>query len=161
MTFRARNPARQKNGRSQSTAGKRRTEKFLDSRKRKSSDGHADTIKVSFQSECESKTVLSGRRVVELGLLSKELADGCKYCRSPLQLSNCWKETVSGLGSFPYITCRAANRGEINVCHTSEVHRVSDRGRPVFDVNTKLASSEYNLLYTEKLNLLFISKDLH
>ena len=59
---------------------------------------------MSFQSECESETVLSGRRVVELGLLSKELADGCNYCRSPLQLSNCWKETLSGLGSFLYIT---------------------------------------------------------
>ena len=47
---------------------------------------------------------LSGRRVVELGLLSKELADGCNYCRTPLQLSNCWKETLSGLGSFLYIT---------------------------------------------------------
>ena len=135
--------------------------KFLDSRKRKSSDGHADSIKVSFQSECETETVLAGRHVVELGLLSKELADGCKYCRSPLQLSNCWKETVSGLGSFLYITCREDNCGEINVCHTSKVHRVSDRGRPVFDVNTKLAAGEYNLLYTEKLNLLFISKELN
>ena len=105
--------------------------------------------------------MLAGRRVVELGLLSKELADGFKYCRSPQQLSNCWKETVSGLGSFLYITCREDNCGEINVCHTSKVHRVSDRGRPVFDVNTKLAAGEYNLLYTEKLNLLFISKELN
>ncbi|XP_044166167.1 uncharacterized protein LOC122950140 [Acropora millepora] len=139
-TFRAGKLARKKNGRFQSTTGKSRTEKFLDSRKRKSSDGPADSIKVSFQSECETEAVLAGRRVVELGLLSKELADGCKYCGSPLQLSNCWKETVSGLGSFLYITCREDNCGEINVCHTSKVHRVSDRGRPVFDVNTKLAA---------------------
>ena len=99
-TFRAGKLARKKNGRFQSTAVKSRTENFLDSRKRKSSDSLADAIKVSFQSECESETVLSGRRVVELGLLSRELADGCNYCRSPLQLLNCWKETVSGLGSF-------------------------------------------------------------
>ena len=158
-TFRAGKLARKKNGRFQSTTGKSRTEKFLDSRK--SSDGHADSIKVSFQSECETETVLAGRRVAELGLLSKELADGCKYCRSPLQLSNCWKETVSGLGSFLYITCTEDNCGEINVCHTSKVHRVSDCGRPVFDLNTKLAAGEYNLLYTEKLNLLFISKELN
>ena len=59
---------------------------------------------MSFQSECGSETVLSGRRVFELGLLSKELADGYNYCRSPLQLSNCWKETLSGLGSFLYTT---------------------------------------------------------
>ena len=77
---------------------------MLYSRTRKSTDSLADAIKVSFQSECESETVLSGRRVVELGLLSKELADGCNYCRSPLQLLNCWKETLSGLGSFLYIT---------------------------------------------------------
>ena len=87
-TFRAGKLARKMNGRFQSTAVKSRTENFLDSRKRKSSDSRADAIKVSFQSECESDTVLSGRRVVELGLLSKELADGCNYCRSPLQLSN-------------------------------------------------------------------------
>ena len=96
--------ARKKNGRFRSTAVKSRTENVLDSRKRKSSDSLADAMKVSFQSECESETVLSGRSVVELGLLSKELADDCNYCRSPLQLSNFWKETVSGLGSFPYIT---------------------------------------------------------
>ena len=60
-------------------------------------------MKVSFQSQCESDTVLSERHVVELGLLSKDLADGCNYCRSPLKLSNYWKGTISGLGSFLYI----------------------------------------------------------
>ena len=103
-TFRAGKLARKKNSRFQSTEVKSRTDNFLDSRKRKPSNSLADAIKVSFQSECESETVLSGRSVVELGLLSKELADGCNYCRSPLQLSNCWKETVSGLGSFFYST---------------------------------------------------------
>ena len=103
-TFRAGKLARKKNGRFQSTAVKSRTENLVDSRKRKSSDSLADPIKVSFQFECESETVLSGRRVVELGLLSKELADDCNYCRRPLQLSNCWRETVPGLGGFPYIS---------------------------------------------------------
>ena len=98
--FRAGKLARKMNGRFQSAAVKSRTENFLDSRKRKSSDSRAGAIKVSFQSECESDTVLSGRRVVDSGLLSKELADGCNYCRSPLQLSNCWKETVSGLSLY-------------------------------------------------------------
>ena len=105
-TFRAGKLARKKNGRFQSTAVKSRTENLLDSRKRKSSDSLADAIKVSFQSECESGTVLSGRPVVELGLLSKELAHDFNYCRRPLQLSNCWRETVSGLRSFPYISLR-------------------------------------------------------
>ena len=103
-TFRPGKLARRNNGHFQSTAVKNRTENVLDSRKRKPSDSLAYAIKVSFQSECESETVLSGRRVVELGLLSKKLADGCNYCRTPLQLSNCWKETLSGLGSFLYIT---------------------------------------------------------
>ena len=103
-TFRAGKLARKKNDDFQSTAVKSRTENVLDSRKRKSSDSLADAIKASFQSECESETMLSGRRVVELGLLSKEFADGCNYYRSPLQLSNCWKETLSGLGSSLYIT---------------------------------------------------------
>ena len=81
--------ARKKNGRFQSIAVKSRTENLLDSRKRKSSDNLADAIRVSFQFECESKTMLLGRRVVKLRLLSKELADDCNYCRRPLQLSNC------------------------------------------------------------------------
>ena len=76
-TFDAGKLVRKKNGLFQSTAVKSRTENFLDSRKRKSSDSLADTLKVSFHSEWESETVLSERSVVELGLLSKELADGC------------------------------------------------------------------------------------
>ena len=82
VTFRAGKLARKKNGHFQSTAVKSRTENVLCSQKRKSTDSLADAIKVSFQSQCESKTMLSGRRVVELGLLSKELADGCNYCKS-------------------------------------------------------------------------------
>ena len=103
-SFRAGKLARKMNGRFQSTAVKSRMENVLDSRKRKSNDSRADAMKVSFQFECESETELSGRRVVEFGLLSKELADGRNYCKSPLQLSSCWKETVSGLGSFLYIS---------------------------------------------------------
>ena len=103
-TFRAEKFARKENGRFQSTAVKSRTKNLVDFRKRKWSDSLAYAIKVLFQFECESETVLSGRRVVELGLLSKELADDCNYCRRPLQLSNCWRETLSGLGSFSYIS---------------------------------------------------------
>ena len=111
-TFRAGKLTRKKKGRFQSTAVKSRTENFFDSRKRKSSDSLADAIKVSFQSACESETVLSGRRVVEFSLLPKELADGCNYFRSPLQFPNCWKETVSGFDSFLYVTYGKAFTGE-------------------------------------------------
>lgn len=55
---------------------------------------------------------------------------------------NCLRETVSGLGNFLYVTWSNSDCGEINVCHTSKTHRSSDkrRGRPIFDVNTKLAA---------------------
>ena len=78
-TFCARKLARKKNGRFQITAVKGRKENFLDSRKR---SRVMQMLKCAFHSECESDTELSGRRVVELGLLSKELADGCHYCNA-------------------------------------------------------------------------------
>ncbi|XP_068757667.1 uncharacterized protein [Montipora capricornis] len=85
---------------------------------------------------------ISGRRVVELELLAEALDGGCKVCAKPLQLSNVTDETVSGLGSFLYITCCNPDCGEINVCQTNKTHRVAGtmRGRPIFDVNTKLAA---------------------
>ena len=113
-------------------------------RKRKLSESveiveSAKTSVLSF-SKCEFP--VTGRRVVELDLLAKELDGGCKSCGKPLRLSDCTQETISGLGSFLYITCGEETCGEINVCHTSKVHQVNagTRGRPVFDINTKLAT---------------------
>ena len=95
---------------------------------------------------CEPQSCLElrGRRIVELDVLAKELE--CKSCGASLQLLNCFRETVSGLGSFLYITCSNSDCGEINVCHTNKVHRSSAkrRGRPIFDVNTKLAAGRFN-----------------
>ena len=90
----------------------------------------------------QSGSKISGRRVVELELLAEALDHGCKVCAKPLQLSNVTEETVSGLGSFLYITCCNPDCGEINVCQTNKTHRVAGtmRGRPIFDVNTKLAA---------------------
>ena len=50
--------------------------------------------------------------------------------------------TISGLGSFLYIMCGDLECGEVNVCTTNKSHRAAGagRGRPIFDVNTKLAS---------------------
>ena len=48
---------------------------------------------------------LSGRRVVELEVLAEALDGGWKVCNTPLQLSSCTDETLSGLGSFLYIVC--------------------------------------------------------
>ena len=57
--------ARKKNGSFQSKAVTRKTRNILDSRKKKKSSDSLDDAKVSFQSKSESKTALSGRRVVE------------------------------------------------------------------------------------------------
>ena len=65
--------ARKKNGRFQSTAVKSKTRNFFRLLQNKKSTDSLDDAKVSFQSESESETALSGRRVVrgvELGLLS-------------------------------------------------------------------------------------------
>ena len=98
---------------------------------------------------------LLGRRIVELDLLAKVLDQGCKACGYPLQLSNCFHETVSRLGSFQYLTCANSECEEINVCRTNKTHRYGSvqRGRPMFDVYTTLAAgmlaSLFNLLYVQ------------
>lgn len=85
---------------------------------------------------------LSGRRVVELDLLAKVLDESCKACSIPLQFLNCFHETVARLRSLFYLTCANGECGEINVCRTNKTHRTGSvqRGRPTFDVNTKLAA---------------------
>ncbi|KAL9958594.1 hypothetical protein ACROYT_G035628, partial [Oculina patagonica] len=85
---------------------------------------------------------LPGRRVLELGVLAKSLDEGCKACKTPLRLSDCTDETISGLGSFLYIVCQNTECGEINQCTTNKAHRVAGntRGRKIFYVNTKLAA---------------------
>lgn len=114
---------------------------LLKGRKIELSESDKIVESVSF-SKCEFQ--VTGRRVVELDLLAKELDGGCKSCGKPLRLADCTQETISGLGSFLYITCGEETCGEINVCHTSKMHRANagTRGRPVFDINTKLAAGE-------------------
>ena len=72
-TFRAGKLGRKKNGRFQSIAVKSKTGNFFRLLQNKKSSDNLDDAKVSFQSESEGETALSGRRVVrgvELGLLS-------------------------------------------------------------------------------------------
>ena len=99
-----------------------------------------ESAKTSVRSFSKCKFPVTGRRVVE----AKELDGGCKSCGKPLRLADCTQETVSGLGSFLYMTCWEESCGKINVCHKSKVHRANavTRGRPVFDINTKLAAGE-------------------
>ena len=89
-----------------------------------------------------SEFPLRGRRVVELNVLAEALDGGCEACGVVLRLSDCIKETVSGLGSLLYICCSNSECGETNICRTNKTHRSTGttRGRPIFDVNTKLAS---------------------
>ncbi|PFX31497.1 hypothetical protein AWC38_SpisGene3749 [Stylophora pistillata] len=85
---------------------------------------------------------LRGRQVVELNVLAEALDGGCEACGAALRLSDCIKETVSGLGSLLYISCSNSECGETNTCRTNKTHRSigTTRGRPIFDVNTKLAA---------------------
>ena len=83
-----------------------------------------------------SEFSLRGRRVVELNVLTEGLDGGCEACGAALRLSDCIKETLSGLGSL------LSECGETNICRTNKTHRSTGttRGRPIFDVNTKLAA---------------------
>ena len=63
VAFREGKLVRKENGHLQSRVVKSRTENLLDSREKQSSDSLADA-KVSFQSESESESALSGRPVV-------------------------------------------------------------------------------------------------
>ena len=66
---------------------------------------------------------LSGLRVVELNVLAEALDGGCEACGVALRLSDCIKETVSGLGSLLYICCSNSECGETNICRTNKTHR--------------------------------------
>ena len=135
--------SREKNGRFGKAWLGKRGGNLWQARKRKLSES-VESAKTSVLSFSKCEFPVTGRHVVELELLAKELDGGCKSCGKPLRLSDCSQETISGLGSFLYITCGEETCGEINVCHTSKAHRVNagTRGRPVFDINTKLAAGE-------------------
>ena len=129
------NLARHKNGRFQKMSDSNRTKSLCLARKRLSESCKGPSAVCEFP--------VTGRRIVELSLLANQLDSGCSVCGTPLRLSNCTQETVSGLGSFLYITCSEEGCGEVNVCHTSKAHRAQARGRSVFDINTKLAAGKY------------------
>ena len=116
-------------------------------RKRKLSESVeiAESAKTSVLSFAKCEFPITGRHVIELDLLAKELDGGCKSGGKPLRLADCTQETILGLGSFLYITCGEDICSKVNVCHTNKVHGMNagTRGRPVFDINMKLAAGEY------------------
>ena len=129
---------RSKNGRFFKLSEARRRETVSENRKRNLSE--IITEEEGGKAEIRPAKLL-GRRIVELDVLSKELDGGCQSYGSPLKLSDCVQETVSGLRSYLYINCMDGECGEINLCHTNKTHRTNgSRGRKVFDVNTKLAT---------------------
>ena len=75
-------------------------------------------------------------------MLPEALDGGWKVCNTPLQLSRCADETLSGLASFLFIVCLNSECGEINVCHTNKTYRVAGttRGRPIFYANAKISA---------------------
>ena len=127
--------AREENGRFGKAWFKQRGGNLWKGSKRKLSESDKIVERVSLL-KCEYP--VTGRRE------AKELDGCCKSCGKPLRLADCTQETISGLGSFLYITCGEETCGEINVCHTSKMHRANagTRGRPVFDINMKLAAGE-------------------
>ena len=103
---------------------------------------------------------LSGLRVVELNVLAEALDGGCEACGVALRLSDCIKETVSGLGSLLYICCSNFECGETNICRTNKTHRRTGTtlGRPIFDVNTKLAAGLFT--FTDVKNIFLIKASI-
>ena len=97
--------------------------------------------------------------MVELDVLARALDSGCSACGKALQLSNCQDESISGLGSFLYIICSGLECEEVNVCTTNKSHCAASagRGRPIFDVNTKLAAGRYIYLISSCYLNIFLS----
>ena len=121
--------AREKNGRFGKAWFQKRGGNLWKGSKRKVSE--SDKIVQSVSSlKCEFQ--VTGRHVVELDLLAKELDGRCKSCGKPLRLAqemiDCTQEMISGLGSFLYITCGEETCGEINVPH--EQNAPSECGHP-------------------------------
>lgn len=137
------NRLRDKKGCFRSRKENKRREISADMCKRKGRDVEVVVKSSEDHDGSENCFELRGRRIVELDMLARELDGGCESCGAPLQLTNCFQETVSGLGSFLYINCSGC--GEMNVCLTNKTHRSSGirRGRPIFDVNTKLAAGRF------------------
>ncbi|KAJ7333741.1 hypothetical protein OS493_015829 [Desmophyllum pertusum] len=137
-SFLAGNFARHKSGRFVKSSVVIRSEHLHEGNKKKLSE--SESIGSATPSVLSCEFPVTGRCIVELKLLAKEL-DGCNLCGKTAQFIQLHGRNYLGLGSFLYITCREESCGEINVCHTSKVHRANGaRGRPVFDINTKLAA---------------------
>ena len=71
-------------------------------RKQKNVSESVESVKTSVRSFSKCEFPVTGRRVVELDLLAKELDGGCKSCGKPLRLADCTQETVGFGNLFVY-----------------------------------------------------------
>ena len=104
-----------------------------------------------------------GRRIVELGVLSDQLA-ACKECFHPLNLQNCVGEKRYGLGSMLYVACSnpVCNHKNRLVLGKRTFNDDQKRGLPSWDVNRKADGGELhsipNFVAIEKFVITYFTK---
>ena len=90
----------------------------------------------------------NGRRIIELRHLAEQLK-ACKMCAKPLLLHKTEREQQVGYASILYVSCDC---GIINTVTTGKSHRPPDksnRGMPVYDVNTKAVLGKFVLFLSK------------
>ena len=103
-------------------------------------DGASDSTEPEAGDQAESYQ-LEGRRIVNLGLLAKQLDEsGCMACHTPLHLSDTEGSHRYGCAEVLLIKCRACE--VMTPVHTSKRHYSPSSGKlmPIYDINTKIAS---------------------
>ena len=85
------------------------------------------------------RSVVEGRRIVDIGFVIEQLEQGCLLCKGLLRLTITRGELRYGLASRSDIECEAAHCKAMNEVFTFRQHRgPATRGPKTFDVNTKL-----------------------
>ena len=82
----------------------------------------------------------TGRRVVELQALAQQMF--CTSCDARLHLADIESERRYGLGSILFIRCQNS------VCSSLNDVKTGKRNNGTFDINSKLALGNYNVLCT-------------
>lgn len=107
------------------------------------------------------------RLVVELGIIVKQLKDGCSQCHLQLNLCNAKGVFPRGLGGWLYIYCENPACMKMNRISIGKQHRTKrqenkkPRGYATFDINTKAASGMIHAGIGERhLNNLFTMMNL-
>ena len=90
------------------------------------------------------------RVVVDLGAFFSALR--CRDCSLPLNLSRCNGFHAVGVSGYVYISCSNPACELINRISLGKGHKLSSKGQPILDVNSKLPLGEYS--YYEYLKYL-------